>query len=115
MKVYIQTWVFKSILHQDPLSHNSVEMAVQPGGGFFFFFFLSLPKKKDPGKHTALKRFFLGFNFSLGWDDRLGTVCRVDLIPLHPQWFHITKPTAVSDSFQAWTEIKERSFDLSAL
>ena len=38
MKVYIQTWVFKSILHQDPLSHNSVEMAVQPGGGFFFFY-----------------------------------------------------------------------------
>ena len=38
--------------------------------------FLSLPQKKYPVKHTALKRFFLGFNFSLGWDHRLGTLCR---------------------------------------
>ena len=38
VKVCMQTWVFKSILHQDPLSHNSVEMAVQPEEEFFFIF-----------------------------------------------------------------------------
>lgn len=77
-------------------------------------FFIFAQEERSCKAHSS-EKIFLGFICSLGWDDRLGTDYRVDFNPLQPHWFHITKPTAASDSFQDWTEIEGRSCDLSAL